>query len=184
MYLLGFSLDNLSLMALTISTGFVVDDAIVVLENISRHLEEGMPRLEAAIRGAGEVGFTVISISLSLIAVFAPLIFFGGIVGRLFSEFALTLSVAVMISLVVSLTTTPMMCALILPRGPRPGMAALSGDGARVRRDARLLSIDAARRAAPSRARRARRSSPRSGSITICSATTSTTVCSRSRTRA
>ncbi|MFY9971017.1 MAG: efflux RND transporter permease subunit [Roseiarcus sp.] len=116
MYLLKFSLDNLSLMALTISTGFVVDDAIVVLENISRYLEEGMPRIEAAIKGANEVGFTVLSISLSLIAVFAPLIFFGGIVGRLFNEFALTLSVAVMISLVVSLTTTPMMCALILPR--------------------------------------------------------------------
>ena len=116
MYLLGFSLDNLSLMALTISTGFVVDDAIVVLENISRYLEQGMPRLQAAIKGANEVGFTVLSISLSLIAVFAPLIFFGGIVGRLFNEFALTLSVAVMISLVVSLTTTPMMCALILPR--------------------------------------------------------------------
>jgi multidrug efflux pump len=116
MYLLGFSLDNLSLMALTISTGFVVDDAIVVLENVSRYLEEGMPRVEAAIKGANEVGFTVVSISLSLIAVFAPLLFFGGIVGRLFNEFALTLSVAVMISLLVSLTTTPMMCALILPR--------------------------------------------------------------------
>jgi multidrug efflux pump len=116
MYLAGFSLDNLSLMALTISTGFVVDDAIVVLENVSRYLEQGMPRLQAAITGANEVGFTVLSISLSLIAVFAPLIFFGGIVGRLFNEFALTLSVAVMISLVVSLTTTPMMCALILPR--------------------------------------------------------------------
>jgi multidrug efflux pump len=117
MYLLGFSLDNLSLMALIISTGFVVDDAIVVLENVSRYLELGMPRLQAAITGATEVGFTVLSISLSLIAVFAPLIFFGGVVGRLFSEFAVTLSVAVMISLVVSLTTTPMMCALILPRG-------------------------------------------------------------------
>ncbi len=116
MYLLGFSLDNLSLMALTISTGFVVDDAIVVLENISRYLEQGMPRLQAAIKGANEVGFTVLSISLSLIAVFAPLVFFGGIVGRLFNEFAVTLSVAVMISLVVSLTTTPMMCALILRR--------------------------------------------------------------------
>jgi multidrug efflux pump len=116
MYVLGFSLDNLSLMALTISTGFVVDDAIVVLENISRYLEQGMPRVEAAIKGANEVGFTVLSISLSLIAVFAPLLFFGGIVGRLFNEFAITLSVAVMISLVVSLTTTPMMCALILPR--------------------------------------------------------------------
>ena len=116
MYLLGFSLDNLSLMALTISTGFVVDDAIVVLENITRHLEEGMTRVEAAIQGAREVGFTVLSISLSLIAVFVPLLLMGGIVGRLFREFALTLSVAVMISLVVSLTTTPMMCALILPR--------------------------------------------------------------------
>ena len=116
MFLLGFSLDNLSLMALTISSGFVVDDAIVVLENISRYLEQGMPRVEAAIKGVNEVGFTVLSISLSLIAVFAPLLFFGGIVGRLFNEFALTLSVAVMISLVMSLTTTPMMCALILPR--------------------------------------------------------------------
>src|SRR4029077_17943287 len=119
MYLLGFSLDHLSVVALTISTGFVVDDAIVVLENISRYLEQGMPRVEAAIKGAGEVGFTVISISLSLIAVFAPLLFFGGLVGRLFTEFALTLSVAVLISMVVSLTTTPMMCALILPRGPQ-----------------------------------------------------------------
>ena len=117
MYLLGFSLDNLSLMALTISTGFVVDDAIVVLENISRRLEQGMSRVEAAIRGANEVGFTVLSITLSLIAVFAPLVFFGGIVGRLFSEFAVTLTVAVTISLVVSLTTTPMMCALLLARG-------------------------------------------------------------------
>ena len=117
MYLLGFSLNNLSLMALTISTGFVVDDAIVVLENISRYLEQGMPQVEAAIRGAAEVGFTVVSITLSLIAVFAPLLFFGGIVGRLFTEFSLTLTVAVLISMVVSLTTTPMMCALILPRG-------------------------------------------------------------------
>ena len=117
MYLLGFSLNNLSLMALTISTGFVVDDAIVVLENVSRYLEQGVPRVEAAIRGAGEVGFTVVSITLSLIAVFAPLLFFGGIVGRLFTEFSLTLTVAVLISMVVSLTTTPMMCALILPRG-------------------------------------------------------------------
>jgi len=117
MYLLGFSLNNLSLMALTISTGFVVDDAIVVLENISRYLEQGMGRVEAAIRGAREVGFTVVSITLSLIAVFTPLLFFGGIVGRLFTEFALTLTVAVLISMVVSLTTTPMMCAFILPRG-------------------------------------------------------------------
>jgi multidrug efflux pump len=116
MYLIGFSLNNLSLMALTIATGFVVDDAIVVLENVTRHLEMGKSRLRAAIDGAGEVGFTVLSITLSLIAVFAPLIFFGGIIGRLFSEFALTLSIAVVISLVISLTTTPMMCALVLPR--------------------------------------------------------------------
>ncbi|HYA73554.1 MAG TPA: efflux RND transporter permease subunit, partial [Roseiarcus sp.] len=116
MYLLGFSLDNLSLMALTISTGFVVDDAIVVLENITRHIEQGATRVQAAILGSREVGFTVISISLSLIAVFLPLLLMGSIVGRLFREFAVTLSVAVLISLVVSLTTTPMMCALILPR--------------------------------------------------------------------
>ena len=170
MYLLGFSLNNLSLMALTISTGFVVDDAIVVLENISRYIEEGMPRVEAAIRGAAEVGFTVVSITLSLIAVFAPLLFFGGIVGRLFTEFSLTLTVAVLISMVVSLTTTPMMCALILPRGPAETRAALSSDGARLRRDARLLSIDIARRASSSRDLWRCRYSPRSGSTTTCSA--------------
>jgi multidrug efflux pump len=117
MYLLGYSLDNLSLMALTIATGFVVDDAIVVLENISRHIEDGMPRVEAALRGAREVGFTVVSISLSLIAVFLPILLMGGIVGRLFREFAVTLSLAIMVSLVISLTTTPMMCALLLRRG-------------------------------------------------------------------
>jgi multidrug efflux pump len=116
MYLLGFSLNNLSLMALTISTGFVVDDAIVVLENITRHIEEGKTRLQAAILGASEVGFTVISISLSLIAVFLPLLLMGGLVGRLFREFTVTLSMAVLISMVVSLTTTPMMCAYVLPR--------------------------------------------------------------------
>jgi multidrug efflux pump len=114
MYLLGYSLDILSLMALTIATGFVVDDAIVVLENISRHLEAGMPRLQAALLGAREVGFTVLSISLSLIAVFLPILLMGGIVGRLFREFTLTLSLAIMISLAISLTTTPMMCALFL----------------------------------------------------------------------
>jgi multidrug efflux pump len=116
MYLLGFSLNNLSLMALTVATGFVVDDAIVVLENTSRHLEAGMERLQAALLGAREVGFTVLSISLSLVAVFIPLLFMGGIVGRLFREFAVTLSVAVLISLVISLTTTPMMCAWLLAR--------------------------------------------------------------------
>jgi multidrug efflux pump len=117
MYLLGFSLDNLSLMALTVATGFVVDDAIVVLENISRHIEEGMSRFEAAVQGAREVGFTVLAMSLSLIAVFLPILLMGGIVGRTFREFALTLSVAIMISLLVSLTTTPMMCAYVLRRG-------------------------------------------------------------------
>ena len=114
MYFLGFSLNNLSLMALTVATGFVVDDAIVVLENTARHIEAGMDRVQAALLGAREVGFTVLSISLSLVAVFIPLLFMDGQVGRLFREFAVTLSVAVMISLVISLTTTPMMCALLL----------------------------------------------------------------------
>ncbi|WP_077001951.1 efflux RND transporter permease subunit [Variovorax sp. KK3] len=114
MKLLGFSLNNLSLMALTVATGFVVDDAIVVLENTARHVEAGMKRMEAALRGAREVGFTVLSISLSLVAVFIPLLFMGGQVGRLFREFAVTLSAAVMISLVISLTTTPMLCAMLL----------------------------------------------------------------------
>jgi multidrug efflux pump len=115
MYLLNFSLDNLSLMALTISTGFVVDDAIVVLENISRHMEDGATRMRAALIGAREVGFTVISISLSLVAVFLPILMMSGLVGRLFREFALTLSMAVAISLFISLSTTPMMCSLFLP---------------------------------------------------------------------
>jgi multidrug efflux pump len=114
MYLAGFSLNNLSLMALTVATGFVVDDAIVVLENVSRHLEAGMGRFQAAMAGTREVAFTVVSISISLVAVFIPLIFMGGIVGRLFREFALTLSAAVLISLVISLTTTAMMCAFVL----------------------------------------------------------------------
>jgi multidrug efflux pump len=118
MYLLGYSLDILSLMALTIATGFVVDDAIVVLENISRHLEAGMPRLQAALRGAREVGFTVLSISLSLVAVFLPILLMGGILGRLFREFTMTLSLAIMISLVISLTTTPMMAAFFLRAAP------------------------------------------------------------------
>jgi multidrug efflux pump len=114
MYLLGYSLDNLSLMALTISTGFVVDDAIVVMENITRHLEEGMSPFAATLKGAREIGFTVLSISISLIAVFIPLLLMGGIVGRLFREFAVTLSTAIAVSMVISLTTTPMMCAHIL----------------------------------------------------------------------
>ena len=114
MYLCGYSLDNLSLMALTISTGFVVDDAIVVMENISRHLEAGMEPFAAALLGAREIGFTVFSISMSLIAVFIPILMMGGIVGRLFREFAVTLSTAILVSMVISLTTTPMMCAHLL----------------------------------------------------------------------
>ncbi|MEI7611715.1 MAG: multidrug efflux RND transporter permease subunit [Betaproteobacteria bacterium] len=116
MYLAGYSLNNLSLMALTIATGFVVDDAVVVLENISRHIEEGMEPFAAALQGAREVGFTVLSMSFSLIAVFLPILLMGGIVGRLFREFAVTLSAAILISLVISLTTTPMMCARLLRR--------------------------------------------------------------------
>ncbi len=114
MYLCNYSIDNLSLMALTISTGFVVDDAIVVIENISRYLEQGMSPMEAALKGAAEIGFTVLSISVSLVAVFIPILLMGGIVGRLFREFAVTLSVAILVSLVVSLTTTPMMCSKLL----------------------------------------------------------------------
>ena len=129
MYLLGFSLNNLSLMALTVATGFVVDDAIVVLENTARHIEAGMDRMKAALLGAKEVGFTVLSISVSLVAVFIPLLFMQGQVGRLFREFAITLSAAVLISLVISLTTTPMMCAWLLEPGgaanaKRPGRLA------------------------------------------------------------
>src|SRR5213078_2689211 len=106
MYLVGYSIDNLSLMALTISTGFVVDDAIVVIENITRYLERGLAPVQAALRGSREIGFTVLSMSVSLIAVFIPILLMGGIVGRLFREFAVTLSVAIALSLVVSLTTT------------------------------------------------------------------------------
>jgi multidrug efflux pump len=114
MYLFGYSIDNLSLMALTISTGFVVDDAIVVMENIARHLENGVKPFAAALKGAAEIGFTVLSISISLIAVFIPLLLMGGIVGRLFREFAITLSTAIVVSMLISLTTTPMMCAYLL----------------------------------------------------------------------
>jgi multidrug efflux pump len=121
MYLCHYSLDNLSLMALTISTGFVVDDAIVVIENVTRHLEQGMRPLQAALLGAKEIGFTVLSISISLVAVFTPLLLMGGIVGRLFREFAVTLSVAILVSLVVSLTTTPMMCSRLLKHGEEHG---------------------------------------------------------------
>jgi multidrug efflux pump len=118
MYLLGYSLDNLSLMALTISTGFVVDDAIVMIENISRYLEEGMAPLEAALKGAGQIGFTIVSLTVSLIAVLIPLLFMGDVVGRLFREFAVTLAVTIVISAVVSLTLTPMMCSRILRHTP------------------------------------------------------------------
>jgi multidrug efflux pump len=114
MYLCGYSIDNLSLMALTISTGFVVDDAIVVMENITRHIEDGMEPFAATLRGAREIGFTVMTISMSLIAVFIPLLLMGGIVGRLFREFAVTLSTAIVVSMAISLTTTPMMCAYLL----------------------------------------------------------------------
>jgi multidrug efflux pump len=114
MYAFGYSLDNLSLMAMTISTGFVVDDAIVVMENITRHLENGLKPFAAALKGAEEIGFTVFTISISLIAVFIPLLLMGGIVGRLFREFAVTLSASILVSMVVSLTTTPMMCAYLL----------------------------------------------------------------------
>ncbi len=118
MYLLGFSLDNLSLMALTISTGFVVDDAIVMIENIARHVEDGEAPLEAALNGASEIGFTIISLTVSLIAVLIPLLFMGDVVGRLFNEFAVTLSVTIVISAVVSLTLVPMMCALLVKHRP------------------------------------------------------------------
>ncbi|MGA2087328.1 MAG: efflux RND transporter permease subunit [Stellaceae bacterium] len=139
MYLLGYSLDNLSLMALTVATGFVVDDAIVVLENTTRHLEGGMPRFQAALQGAREVSFTVLSMSLSLVAVFTPILLMGGIIGRLFREFAMTLSIAILVSLLVSLSTTPMMCAYFLRReragngtARRGALARISGVSERV----------------------------------------------------
>src|SRR5437899_2265058 len=114
MCLLCYSLDNLSLMALTISTGFVVDDAIVMIENITRFIEEGDPPLQAALRGSEQIGFTIVSLTVSLIAVLIPLLFMGDVVGRLFREFAVTLSVAILVSAVVSLTLTPMMSARLL----------------------------------------------------------------------
>ena len=138
MYLLGYTLDNFSLMALTVATGFVVDDAIVVMENTTRHIEAGMPRMAAALLGAREVGFTVVSMSLSLVAVFIPFMFAGGIVGRIFREFTVTLSVSILISLVVSLSTTPMMCSLLLQsereRKPSHFGAAFERNFAAVRR--------------------------------------------------
>ena len=124
MYVLGYSLDNLSLMALTIAVGFVVDDAIVMLENIYRHIEDGMSPMEAAFKGAGEIGFTIVSISLSLVAVFIPLLFMGGIVGRLFREFAITVSMTIFVSALVSLTLTPMMCSRFMRDKRQVGMDA------------------------------------------------------------
>ena len=149
MYLLGYSLDNLSLMALTISTGFVVDDAIVMIENINRFLEEGMPPLEAALTGAGQIGFTIVSLTVSLIAVLIPLLFMGDVVGRLFREFAVTLAVTIVISAVVSLTLTPMMCSRILRHDPEAaGGPLLPGVGARVQQADCFLRAHAARGAA------------------------------------
>jgi hydrophobe/amphiphile efflux-1 (HAE1) family protein len=128
MYVLGYSLDNLSLMALTIAVGFVIDDAIVMVENITRHVEAGVPPLEAALRGSREIGFTILSMTVSLIAVFIPLLFMGGVIGRLFREFAVTVSVAIVMSGIISLTLTPMMCARLLrpARGEGPRPSALS----------------------------------------------------------
>jgi multidrug efflux pump len=128
MYLFGYSIDNLSLMALTISTGFVVDDAIVVLENITRHLEKGLAPMDAALKGAAEIGFTVVSMSISLVAVFTPILMMGGIIGRLFREFAVVLSVTILMSLAVSLTATPMMCSRLLRKDNKHGRLYLAGE--------------------------------------------------------
>jgi multidrug efflux pump len=127
MYLLGYSLNNLTLMALTISTGFVVDDAIVMIENIMRYIEEGLPPLEAALKGSEQIGFTIVSLTVSLIAVLIPLLFMGDIVGRLFREFAVTLGVTILVSAVVSLTLTPMMCARLLRHRPSRPAARSTG---------------------------------------------------------
>ena len=149
MWALGYTLDNLSLMALTISVGFVVDDAIVMLENITRYIEEGEAPLAAALKGSGEIGFTIISISISLIAVLIPLLLMGGIIGRLFREFAVTLSMTIVVSAVVSLTLTPMMASRFLPAGegypPRPSLRA---ERTRLRRAAESLRARPRRRAA------------------------------------
>ncbi len=125
MYLAGFSINNLTLMALTIATGFVVDDAIVMIENIARYIEEGESPMAAALKGSKQIGFTIISLTVSLIAVLIPLLFMGDVVGRLFREFAITLAVSILISAVVSLTLTPMMCARLLRHVPERGTAAL-----------------------------------------------------------
>ena len=153
MYLAGFSINNLTLMALTIATGFVVDDAIVMIENIARYIEQGDTPLEAALKGSRQIGFTIISLTISLIAVLIPLLFMGDVVGRLFREFAITLAVAILISAVVSLTLTPMMCARLLRHVPEERAEPL-----RARERALLRARDRAlRRDARLGARRARR---------------------------
>ena len=140
MYLLGFSLNNLSLMALTIATGFVVDDAIVMIENVSRYIEQGDPPLQAALKGSEQIAFTILSLTVSLIAVLIPLLFMGEVVGRLFREFAITLGVTILISAVVSLTLTPMMCARLLRHTPGgTAEAALPRLPAGLRPDYRVL---------------------------------------------
>ena len=148
MYLLGYSLDNLSLMALTLSVGFVVDDAIVMLENIVRHMEMGKSAMEAALDGAKEIAFTIISMTLSLVAVFIPVLFMGGIVGRLLHEFAVTISVAILVSGFVSISLTPMLCARWLRAGHAPASTAALYmiDRERVRVGPPVLRLDAARR--------------------------------------
>ena len=156
MYLLGYTLDNLSLMALTIATGFVVDDAIVVIENITRHIEGGMKPMQAALKGAEEIGFTVLSMSVSLIAVFIPILMMSGMVGRLFREFAVVLSVAIAVSMVVSLTVTPMMCAWLLKEQQRPRLP-LQPDRKILPVDHLHLCVGARRRAGSSRVRPADR---------------------------
>ena len=155
MAMMGFSLDNVSLLALTLALGFVVDDAIVVLENIVRYVEAGMKPFDAAIKGANEIGFTVLSITISLVAVFIPILFMGGIVGRFFFEFAMTISIAILLSGFISLTLTPMLASRMLKAGhaarrqARPAVARLRGrlqpDGARLSRDARCLAAGALR---------------------------------------
>ena len=129
MYLAGYTIDNVSLMALTIAVGFIIDDAVVMVENINRHIEEGKRPLEAALIGSREIGFTIVSMTLSLTAVFIPLLLMGGLIGRLFREFAVTVSVAILMSGVVSLTLTPMMCAWLL-RAARARRARRTADGA------------------------------------------------------
>ncbi len=151
MYLLGYSLNNLTLMALTISTGFVVDDAIVMIENITRHIELGEKPLQAALKGSAEIGFTIVSLSISLIAALIPLLFMGDIVGRLFREFAVTLSVTIVVSAIVSLTLTPMMCALLLrPASDHKQGRIARALGAGLRGRHRVVRPHAGRRAAPS----------------------------------